>query len=240
MNNPLVQPDPGLFIWTILTFLVLLGLLAKFAWKPLLKALESRQEAIKKSLDDADRAKQELARLQTESTKIIEQARIEADSILTKTRSDAERLREDLKTKAKEESDTIIRNAEQQIQLRTRQALQDIRQEVADIAVIVASKLLERNLAKEDNDRLINEAHARRLTELGLEGVQIGIYSNRPDIHDAITLVPAVSSMRGSVFLYPGSRPARGFWPELPSSFRKTGSRPAHLVTHRVTEHAET
>src|SRR5438552_5267428 len=157
MNNPLVQPDPGLFIWTILTFLVLLGLLAKFAWKPLLKALESRQEAIKKSLDDADRAKQELARLQTESTKIIEQARIEADSILTKTRSDAERLREDLKTKAKEESDTIIRNAEQQIQLRTRQALQDIRQEVADIAVIVASKLLERNLAKEDNDRLINE-----------------------------------------------------------------------------------
>ena len=65
MNNPLVQPDPGLFIWTILTFVVLVGLLAKFGWKPLLKALESRQEAIKKSLDDAERAKQELARLQS-------------------------------------------------------------------------------------------------------------------------------------------------------------------------------
>ena len=54
MNNPLVQPDPGLFIWTIITFLVLLFLLAKFAWGPLLKALENRQETIRESLDDAD------------------------------------------------------------------------------------------------------------------------------------------------------------------------------------------
>src|SRR5262245_52265233 len=157
MDNPLVQPDPGLFIWTILTFLVLLALLAKFAWRPLLAALESRQDAIKKSLDDADKAKQELARLQQESAKILEQARVEADSILTRTRSDADRLREDLKSKAKEEADSIIRNAEEQIQLRTRQALQQIRGEVADIAVTIASKLLERNLAKEDNERLIGE-----------------------------------------------------------------------------------
>jgi F-type H+-transporting ATPase subunit b len=157
MDNPLVQPDPGLFIWTILTFVVLLALLAKFAWRPLLVALEGRQEAIRKSLDDAERAKQELTRLQQESTKIIEQARVDADVILGKTRSDAERLREELRIKAKEEADTIIRNAEQQIQLQTRQAIQQVRHEVADVAVMIASKLLERNLAKEDNDRLINE-----------------------------------------------------------------------------------
>jgi F-type H+-transporting ATPase subunit b len=157
MNNPLVQPDPGLFIWTILTFLVLLGLLAKFAWRPLLKALEGRQEAIKKSLEDADRAKEELARMQQESAKIIEQARVEADSILSRTRSDADRLREELKVRAKEEADTMVRNAEQQIQLQTRQALQQIRHEVGDIAVTIASKLLERNLTNEDNDRLIRE-----------------------------------------------------------------------------------
>jgi F-type H+-transporting ATPase subunit b len=157
MNNPLVQPDPGLFIWTILTFLVLLGLLAKFAWRPLLKALEVRQEAIKKSLEDADRAKEELARMQQESAKIIEQARVESDSILSRTRSDADRLREELKVRAKEEADTMIRNAEQQIQLQTRQALQQIRHEVGDIAVTIASKLLERNLTNEDNDRLIRE-----------------------------------------------------------------------------------
>jgi F-type H+-transporting ATPase subunit b len=67
MNNPLVQLDPGLFIWTIATFLVLLTLLAKFAWGPLLKALDERQAVIRKSLDDAQQARVELERLQHES-----------------------------------------------------------------------------------------------------------------------------------------------------------------------------
>jgi F-type H+-transporting ATPase subunit b len=155
--NPLIQPDPGLFIWTIVTFLVLLALLAKFAWRPLLEALESRQERIRKSLEDADRARQELERLQQESAKILQQARIEADAIVTQTRSDAERLREELKQKAKEEADNILRNAQQQIQLQTRQAIQQIRHEVADMAVLLASKLLDRNIAKEDNARLIDD-----------------------------------------------------------------------------------
>jgi F-type H+-transporting ATPase subunit b len=157
MNNPLVQPDPGLFIWTIVTFLVLLFLLAKFAWRPLLQALDSRQDRIRKSLEDADRARQELERLQQESAKIMQQARIEAESIVTQTRTDAERLREELKQKAKEEADNILRNAQQQIQLQTRQAIQEIRHEVTDIAVLLASKLLERNLGKEDNARLIDD-----------------------------------------------------------------------------------
>jgi len=157
MDNPLVQPDPGLFIWTIVTFLVLLGLLAKFAWRPLLQALETRQERIRKSLEDAERAKQELERLQREAAKMMQQARIEAESIVTQTRADAERLREELKQKAKDEADNILRNAQQQIQLQTRQAIQQIRREVADMAVLLASKLLERNIAKEDNARLIDD-----------------------------------------------------------------------------------
>ena len=157
MNNPLVQPDPGLFIWTIITFLVLLALLAKFAWRPLLEALESRQENIRKSLEDADRARQELERLQQESAKMMQQARIEAESIVAQTRADADRLREELKQRAKEEADNIVRNAQQQIQLQARQAMQQIRHEVADMAVLLASKLLERNLVKEDNARLIDE-----------------------------------------------------------------------------------
>ncbi len=157
MNNPLIQPDPGLFIWTIVTFLVLLALLAKFAWRPLLQALEIRQERIRKSLEDAERARQELERLQQESAKIMRQARIEAESNVTQTRADAERLREELKQKAKDEADNVLRNAQQQIQLQTRQAIQQIRHEVAVIAVLLASKLLERNIAKEDNARLIDD-----------------------------------------------------------------------------------
>jgi len=158
MDNPLVQPDPGLFIWTILTFLVLVALLAKFAWRPLLQALESRQESIRKSLDDAQKAKQELERLHAESAEIIRQSRVEADAIVTRSRGDAERLREEMKQKARTEADAIVKNAERQIQLETGRAIQQIRREAVDLSVMIASKLIQRNLTKEDNERLIEEA----------------------------------------------------------------------------------
>jgi len=158
MDNPLVQPDPGLFIWTILTFLVLVALLAKFAWRPLLQALESRQESIRKSLDDAQKAKQELERLHAESAEIIRQSRVEADAIVTRSRGDAERLREEMKQKARAEADAIVKNAERQIQLETGRAVQQIRREAVDLSVMIASKLIQRNLTKEDNEQLIEEA----------------------------------------------------------------------------------
>ena len=157
MDSPLLQPDPGLFIWTILTFLVLVTLLAKFAWKPLLQALESRQEMIRKSLDDAQRAKEELERLQAESSQIIKKARVEAETIIANSRSDGERLREEIKQKARADSDAIVRNAERQIQLETTRALQQIRHEVADLSVEIASKLIQRNLTRADNEGLIEE-----------------------------------------------------------------------------------
>jgi F-type H+-transporting ATPase subunit b len=156
--NPLVQPDPGLFIWTILTFLVLVTLLARFAWRPLLQALDSRQELIRKSLDDAQQAKQELERLQHESAQIIRQARIDAEAVVAQSRSDAAKLREEMRQKAKAEADGIVRNAERQIQLETQRALQQIRQEAVDLSVMIASKILRRNLTKEDNEKLIEEA----------------------------------------------------------------------------------
>jgi F-type H+-transporting ATPase subunit b len=158
MDNPLVQPDPGLFIWTILTFLVLLGLLAKFAWRPLLAALDSRQNAIRKSLDDAQQARQELERLNQESALILSRARVEADQIIVGGRADAERLREDMKQKARAEADAIVKNAGRQIQLETARALEQIRTEAVDLSVMIASKLIQRNLTKEDNERLIEEA----------------------------------------------------------------------------------
>ena len=112
MDNPLVQPDPGLFIWTILTFLVLVALLGRFAWRPLLLALEGRQAAIAKSIEDAERARQELERLQRESSQMMQQARVEADAIVSRSRSDAEALREELKQKSRAEAAAIVKNAE--------------------------------------------------------------------------------------------------------------------------------
>ena len=158
MDNPLVQVDPGLFIWTIVTFLVLLGLLAKFAWGPLLKALEERQEMIRKSLDDADQATQDLKRLHQESAQIIAAARADAQSIVAKSRVAAETVREDLKQKAKEEADALVRGAQRQIQLETARAVQQIRHEIVDLSLAVASKLIKKNLTQEDNDALIQDS----------------------------------------------------------------------------------
>ena len=155
--NPLVQPDPGLYIWTIITFLILLGLLAKFAWKPLLEALDNRQQSIRKALDDARTAKQELENIHAESAKLLAQARGEAAEIVSRSRSDADRFREEMKDKARAEAAALTRNAERSIELETTRALQQIRQEAVDISVGIASKLLQRNVSKEDNERLIEE-----------------------------------------------------------------------------------
>ena len=157
MNNPLVQPDPGLYIWTIATFLILLWLLAKFAWRPLLAALEQRQETIRKSLDEAQQAKQELERLNGESRKILAEARVQAEQILSLTRTDANRLRDELKQKAQSEAAGVIKNAERQIEMETARAIQQIRNEAVDISIAIASKVLERNVTREDNERLIEE-----------------------------------------------------------------------------------
>ena len=157
MNNPLVQPDPGLYIWTIATFLILLWLLGKFAWRPLLAALEQRQETIRKSLDDAQQAKQELERLNAESRKILNEARVQAEQILSLTRTDASRLRDELKQKAQSEAAGVIKNAERQIEMETARAIQQIRNEAVDISIAIASKVLERNVTREDNERLIEE-----------------------------------------------------------------------------------
>jgi F-type H+-transporting ATPase subunit b len=158
MNNPLVQVDPGLFIWTIVTFLVLLTLLAKFAWGPLLKSLATREETIRKSLADAEKARVELERLNQESEAIIRRARVEGEQIIGASRADAERLRGELREKARAEADGIIKNAERQIQLETARAVQQIRNEAADLSVAIASKLIQKNITREDNDKLIQDA----------------------------------------------------------------------------------
>ena len=168
MNNPLVQPDPGLYIWTIVTFLALVALLARFAWRPLLQALENRQQSIRKALDDARQAKQELERLHGESAKLLAQARAEAADIISRSRSDADRFREEMKEKARGEATALMRNAERQIELETTRAVQLIRQEAIDISIGIASKLLQRNVSREDNERLIEETFKQLETTRGV------------------------------------------------------------------------
>ena len=155
--NPLLQVDPGLYIWTIIIFLGLLWAFNKLAWKPLRATLNAREDSIRKSLDDARQAREELKPLRAESAKMLAEARAEADTILTRTREDANRFRDEMKVKAHAEASGIVKNAEQRIEMETARALQQIRAEAVEFSVAIASKILQRNVSKEDNERLIEE-----------------------------------------------------------------------------------
>jgi F-type H+-transporting ATPase subunit b len=155
--NPLLQLDPGLYIWTIIIFLGLLWAFNKLAWTPLRATLNAREDSIRKSLDDARQAREELKQLRAESAKMLAEARAEADTILTRTREDANRFRDEMKVKAHAEASGIVKNAEQRIEMETARALQQIRAEAVEFSVAIASKILQRNVSKEDNERLIEE-----------------------------------------------------------------------------------
>jgi F-type H+-transporting ATPase subunit b len=157
MNNPLVQPDPGLYIWTIVTFLVLLVLLAKFAWTPLLTALQARQEGISQSLDAAKRAREEVEQVKRESAEILKRAHAEASTIVSSSRTDAERLKEEAKQKARAEAAAIVAAAERQVQAEMARARDEVKREAVDLSVAIASKLIRRNISADDNRAMIDE-----------------------------------------------------------------------------------
>lgn len=157
-KNPLIAVTPGLYIWTIITFLLLFYVLAKFAWKPLLSMLEQRENLIKDSLENAEKAREELDKLNAESEAIISKARSEAQSILSEGKAAADKIKEDTITKAKDEASKIREDAQHQIQVEKDKAISDIRKEVVDISISVAEKLINKNISEQDNNTLIEES----------------------------------------------------------------------------------
>ena len=158
MNNPLVQLDPGLFVWTILTFLLLLFVLAKFAWKPLLKMLNDREELIRSSLEDAEKAKEKLEKLNAEGEAIINQARSEAQSILSEGKAAVSKLKDETLDVAKEQAKQIASEAEKQINIEKDKAIAEIKSEVVNLSMSIAEKLINKNISPEDNKVLIDES----------------------------------------------------------------------------------
>jgi len=156
--NPLVQLDPGLFIWTIITFLVLCSVLAKFAWKPLLNALESREKDIQSSIEDAKKAKNELEQLNEEAEKIIAEARTEAQEIRSEAKASAEKVKADIRSKTEEDVKKIKEEANAQIQVEKDKAISEIRQEVVTLTMSVAEKVIGKNLSTEDNQEMIEQS----------------------------------------------------------------------------------
>jgi len=148
----------GNAVWTLAIFLIVVVVLGKFAWGPVLALLQERERFIHKSLSDAkhDRDQAE-ARLKDYAAK-LQTAQAEAVAIIEEAKRDAERAREELKQRARTEADNMVRNAEKQIEMQTTRAMQQIRQEAVDLSVTIASKLLERNISKADNEKLIADA----------------------------------------------------------------------------------
>ena len=158
MDNPLVQLDPGLFIWTIITFLMLFDLLAKFAWKPLLKMLTERENMIRESLENAEKAQTDLEKINQESEKIISQARSEAQIILAEGKAAANKLKDETLVQARVSSKMILEDAKNDIRIERDKAISEIKSEVTNLSISIAEKLIRKNLSAEDNQKLIEES----------------------------------------------------------------------------------
>ena len=147
----------GNAVWTLAIFVIVVIMLGKFAWGPVLGLLQQREEFIHRSLTDAKRDRDEAEVRLKEYVAKLQSARVEAAALVDQARGDAQRLRDELTQKARAEADQLVRNAERQIQMETSRALQQIRKEAVDLSVMIASKIIQRNITKEDNERLIDD-----------------------------------------------------------------------------------
>lgn len=158
MDNPLVQVDPGLYIWTIIVFLVLAFLLMKFAWKPLLAMLEKREDNIRHALLDAEKARDELVNVKEDTEKLLSEARIESQAIVAAGKKNAERMKDKIVEEAQSKSDALLADVKKQIHIEKDRAIADVKAEVVNLSMEIAQKLIKKNLTKEDNLKLINES----------------------------------------------------------------------------------
>jgi len=148
----------GNALWTLIIFVLVVVILGKFAWGPILSLLKQREDFIHKSLSDAKHDRDEAEARLKEYAARLQSAQAEAVGIIEEARRESERLRQELRERARSEADTMIKNAERQIELQTTRAVQQLRQEAVDLSVTIASKILQRNISKEDNEKLIADA----------------------------------------------------------------------------------
>jgi F-type H+-transporting ATPase subunit b len=159
----LVTPGIGMIVWSTLFFLVLLFVLGKFAWPAILAAVKARNESIRNALDAAERARKEMAKLQSDNEKILAEARAERDALMKEAKEIRDKLINEAKEKAAEEGKKLVKNAREAIQREKAAALNDMKEQMANISVDIAEKILRIKLEdskaqKELVQKLVNEA----------------------------------------------------------------------------------
>ena len=156
--NPLVSPDPGLLIWSTVAFLLLFFLLSKFAWKPIVKALDERERSIEDALAKAEMAKEEMAKLTSENEQLLKQARIERDAILKEAKELKDQIVSDAKTSAQTEGAKMIEKARQEIDNQKIAAMAEVKNQVATLSVQIAEKVLRKQFEDQSKqDALVSD-----------------------------------------------------------------------------------
>ena len=153
----LLEPHAGLIAWTIITFVVVLLVLKRFVWTPLLEALDERQRRIREALEGAEKARDEARATLAEHQKALSGAEAEARDIVAQAREAAERVRSDLVAQARLEAEHTLEQARRTIESEKLAALGELRREVADLAVRAAGEILDANLDDERNRRLVDD-----------------------------------------------------------------------------------
>jgi F-type H+-transporting ATPase subunit b len=144
----LVTPGLGLIVWTTLVFLILVFLLGKFAWKPILNAVQAREDAIDQALKQAESARSEMSKLQTSNEQLLKEAREEREAIVKEGRAMRDAMVAEAKEAASQEAAKILESARSQIHQEKMAAVTELKNQVAQLAVDMAEKVLRAELAQ--------------------------------------------------------------------------------------------
>ena len=159
MNNPLVTPELGLIIWSTIVFCILFFLLAKFAWRPILKAVKDREASIENALNAAEQAKKEMQDLSANNEVLLNQARAERDEMLKDARAVKDKMISDAKVTANAEAERIIASAKEAIQHEKLAAITELKNQVATLSIEIAEKILKQELSTAEKQKsLIDNA----------------------------------------------------------------------------------
>ena len=149
----MISFDPGLIIWTTIIFTLLLVVLKKFAWKPILSAVDERNNSIEEALKAADKAKEEMALLNADNERILDEAKLKRDALLKEARDIKDGIINDAKEKANLEAEKIITSAKEQIVNEKMKAITELKNSVAILSIDIAEKVLKGELKDKDNQQ---------------------------------------------------------------------------------------
>jgi F-type H+-transporting ATPase subunit b len=151
----LLSPNPGVMFWTLIIFGVLLFILARYAFKPLTKAVEAREKALEEAITSAKRDRDEAARLLQEQQKAVDASRADAQRVVAEARTTGDKLRNEMLEQTKQQQHELLERARAEIDNERKRAIADLRREAVDLALAGASKVVERNLDDQTNRKLV-------------------------------------------------------------------------------------